>query len=142
VSPLQGNAASIVSHDLHQLACAVSDSWELINTAHNMEICKEELTEAVRRIRGTANQLAAAMRNTQQYIRRELGSRQLNEVQQAFEEALSRYQVPINKRPPKGRQLDRGIKGEDAAGAEARAVPGMRQHSPINSGMSDDCSLP
>jgi hypothetical protein len=98
VSQVLGNAASNVSHELHQLACAVSDSWGLINSADNMEICKEELTEAMRRIRGTANQLAAAMRNTQQHIRRELGSRQLNEVQQAFEEALSRYEASISKR--------------------------------------------
>jgi hypothetical protein len=96
---VQGNVPSIISHELHQLACALSDSWELVHSTEDLVLCREELTEAVRRIRGTANQLAAAMRNTQQCIKRGAGGRELKGVQRAFEKALSRYEL-FNKKTP------------------------------------------
>jgi hypothetical protein len=98
VPELQGKAASIVSSELHHLACTLSDSWELIDSAANLAYHKEEVIEAVRRIRGTANQLAAAMNNIAKCLKRSIRTDQMEEVRCAFDEAVSRYETHRNKR--------------------------------------------
>jgi hypothetical protein len=98
VPDLQGNAASIVSHELHQLASTLSESWELIDSANELAYSKEELIEAVRRIRGTANQLAVAMNNTAKCIKHNKRAKQLEGVGRAFDEAVSHYEAHRTKR--------------------------------------------
>jgi hypothetical protein len=104
VPELQGKAASIVSHELHQLACTLSESWELIDSADDLAFYKEELVEAVRRIRGTANQLATAMNNTATNIKPGRCAKQLEGVRLAFQEAVSRYEAHHNKRSARDSQ--------------------------------------